>query len=136
MITDWLNTWLSHKPELTVTNAKTYIGKIWAIEHEGKPLIDTEHPCRIFLSQYNARALGELELVDTICHELAHIEHWEHTEEHKELTKTYRTRAIEAIQALLAGHEYFNKFNLKTLEHFQNFDVSYNRELNEYYSKH
>lgn len=84
--TDILKEHLPTIPELKLTNAKGYYGKIH--RENGKVKY-------IALSKYNLDC-GRIDwwedediddLINTICHELAHMLFWDHSTEHTETTK-------------------------------------------------
>jgi hypothetical protein len=79
-------------PKLKLTNAKKYYGQIW----------HTETGYRVDLSSWNLAVNSNLidrddigEIIDTICHEFAHMTHWEHGKDHDELTAAYQ-RYVQA----------------------------------------
>ena len=90
---DILKEYLPSIPEFKLSNAKGYYGQI---EYKGNDEF------LIRLSKWNLDC-GPIhwwdeedihELVETICHEFAHIIYWEHGKEHTELTEVF-TRFVE-----------------------------------------
>ncbi len=86
----YLKEYLPCIPELKITNAKTYYGKIYVSNGEYKA---------IALSKWNLDC-GPIEwwddedfdeLIDTICHEFAHMFFWKHGEDHSKLTESFKT---------------------------------------------
>ncbi len=85
----YLKECLPYIPELKITNAKTYYGKIYV--SNGKYIIA--------LSKWNLDC-GRIEwwdnedfdlLIETICHEFAHMFFWNHGEDHSRLTEDFKT---------------------------------------------
>lgn len=77
-----LRDYLSIIPKLQLTDAKTYYGRICV----------TTNSVTIRLSRWNLdcgcfwEEDDYNELIDTICHEFAHLYFWEHGKEHDETT--------------------------------------------------
>jgi predicted SprT family Zn-dependent metalloprotease len=85
---DILKEHLPFKPELKLTNAKGYYGKI--IMENGN--------AEIILSKWNLEVSEYLieeedidEIIETICHEFAHMFFICHDEDHAELTNAFKT---------------------------------------------
>lgn len=84
-------------PELKLTNAKGYYGKIHC---------KSNNEFTIKLSKFNLDC-GPIEwwdkedveeLIDTISHEFAHMSFWDHGENHSELTNAYKTMILSQLQ--------------------------------------
>lgn len=91
-------------PVLKLTNAKTYYGKIYEENGEFKA---------IALSKWNLDC-GPInwwdkedidELIDTICHEFAHMLCWGHGDEHTKITKEF----VNIVKARLKIRELENR---------------------------
>ncbi|MCT4606653.1 MAG: hypothetical protein N4A64_11220 [Marinisporobacter sp.] len=78
---------ISYVPQLKLTNAKSYYGKIHR-EIDG-------YFSSISLSKHNLDAGAWIDeedihdILDTISHEFAHMDFWEHDEKHSKLTRLY-----------------------------------------------
>ena len=92
-------------PQKWTTNCKVYgylrtcryknvrTGKITE-KHLGLYLNKAYCPCTLkdLLTQDSKKVADEIvELIDTICHELAHMTHHDHSSKHKDLTELYKT---------------------------------------------
>lgn len=84
-------------PELKLTNAKTYCGRIYKSGGRFRA---------IALSKWNLDC-GPIswwdkedieELIDTIAHEFAHMTFWEHGERHSELTNAYKEVILSQLE--------------------------------------
>ena len=83
------------KPELILSNAKGYDGKI--VLGNGKVIIK--------LSKWNLEVSDWLideedinEIVDTICHEFAHMFFWNHDDDHKGLTNAFKSYVLSELK--------------------------------------
>lgn len=82
-------------PPMFISNAKTYNGQI--------EMIGNRIDC-IKLSKYNLGSGFALEdedveqIVETICHEFAHITIWNHSIEHSNLTRKYIKKVVNKIE--------------------------------------
>lgn len=94
---DILKEYLPYKPELKLTNAKSYYGRIYYNRGENGT---------IHLSKFNLYVRPEWieeedieEIIDTICHEFAHI-HFRrgHSEDHQKLTLIFKEMVIENLK--------------------------------------
>ena len=86
---DILKEHLPYIPEVILTNAKTYYGQAYRNREDGIVF-------RISISKFNhidSEWLLDKEdrddIIDTICHELAHILVWEHNDLHKQFTENF-----------------------------------------------
>lgn len=94
------------KPKLVFTKAKTFWGRIRKTQRrevlvglDGKPhtgrLITNYKDIRIssslFYGEFKDQPYEDFlsKIIETICHELAHMTHWNHKEEHTQLTQEY-----------------------------------------------
>lgn len=94
------------KPKLVFTKAKTFWGRIRKTQSrrvlvglDGKPpaegLITNYKDIRIssslFYGEFKDQPYEDFlsKIIETICHELAHMTHWNHKEEHTQLTQEY-----------------------------------------------
>ena len=103
------------KPKLVFTKAKTFWGRIRKTQSrrvlvglDGKPhagmLVNNYKDIRISSSLFYEEFKGQpyedflSKIIETICHELAHMTHWNHKEEHTQLTQEYLDIVGEAIE--------------------------------------
>lgn len=75
-------------PELKITNAKTYMGKINFIDGEFKTISLSKW--NLYVSDWLIDQEDIAEIIDTICHEFAHMYYWEHSKDHEEATETMK----------------------------------------------
>jgi len=87
--TKYLTEYLPNIPELKITNAITYNGRAYKN-------IKTNIVHTVALSKHNlyiSPSFIEEEdvnnIIETICHELAHVLYFDHSEKHKELTESF-----------------------------------------------
>lgn len=78
-ITEILKYFLPHIPSMQVTNAKTYYGSYWRKDNRSS----------IALSALRLLPVDHEELIDTICHELAHTIFPNHSQMHEVATKHF-----------------------------------------------
>jgi len=77
-------------PTLEITNAKTYMGKIDRNRTSQKYL-------KVKISRLHCDEENHIEIINTICHEFAHMEYWEHGEEHTKLINNYMLIISESL---------------------------------------
>lgn len=82
-------------PFLKLSNAKGYRGQIKRIGSWCTSITVSKH---YYDGDYDPKWWFDMEtlldLLDTICHELAHMTYWEHSPEHKELTAKYLEKVM------------------------------------------
>lgn len=103
------------KPKLVFTKANRFWGRIRKTQSrevlvglDGKPhagrLVDNYKDIRIssnlFYEEFKDQPYEDFlpKIIETICHELAHMTHWNHKEEHTQLTQEYLDIVGEAIE--------------------------------------
>lgn len=92
----YLKDYIEELPELKLTNAKTYYGRIYKKSGEITAIALSKHNLEVSPALIEQ---DDIELiVETICHEFAHISHWEHSEEHEELTQAYKNLVLLNIR--------------------------------------
>jgi len=93
-------------PELKITESKKYRGQIEKRQNEFKCIRLSKH----YLLNDDKFGIDEEEreeIIEVICHELAHMLFWDHSEDHTEATKLFKTvvkseLTIRSIESLLA----------------------------------
>lgn len=103
------------KPKLVFTKANRFWGRIRKTQSrevlvglDGKPhagrLVDNYKDIRIssnlFYEVFKDQPYEDFlpKIIETICHELAHMTHWNHKEEHTQLTQEYLNIVGETIE--------------------------------------
>lgn len=76
-------------PKLEIVSVKRYRGQI---EKRGKTFI------KIKISRLDFDTENNTDIINTICHEFAHMEYWEHGEEHTNLTIEYMRKVYEQLR--------------------------------------
>lgn len=91
-----LKDYLPIRPKVQLTQAKTYYGNCYT-----ESLNDKIDKAVIRLSRWNhidqlwlMDHEDHIEIIDTICHELAHLLCFEHCKEHTELTAAFKDHVI------------------------------------------
>lgn len=97
---DILKDYLPYIPQIQLTNAKGYMGQI----------VKKSDTIVIRLSKWNLdcgrfwEQEDIIELIDTICHEFAHMFFWEHGEDHTKMTKAMKQCCLSQLKI-----EYLNE---------------------------
>jgi hypothetical protein len=85
---------IKYKPELKLTYAKGYDGQIKRVKykHNNEYVYVSISLSRfnLYVSDWLIEECDIMDIIDTICHELAHIRVWEHGDAHNELTDRYK----------------------------------------------
>lgn len=84
---EYLEKYLPYKPELKLTNAKKYDGKISI--RSGKVVSISLSKFNLYVNPAWMDNEDLEEIIDTICHEFAHFYFWKHSKENEELTKKF-----------------------------------------------
>lgn len=97
-------------PELKLTNAKSYFGQI---EYNGETFTT------IRLSKWNLVGpewilddVDIIAIIETICHEFAHMNDWEHSEAHQEITTVYTKYCLKVLHPEMDNVDYLIKHHL------------------------
>jgi hypothetical protein len=95
-----LKDFLPFIPELQLTNAKTYCGRIEL--RNGKQIIRLSkwnHVDALWLMDDE----DHIEIIDTICHELAHTIEMKHCKWHDEVTQAFKKVVVNRLEKLERG---------------------------------
>lgn len=85
----YLKEYLPCIPELKLTDAKTYYGKIYIRDNEYKTIALSKWNLDCGPAKWWDNEDFE-ELIDTICHEFAHMYYWEHGENHAKIKEAFK----------------------------------------------
>jgi len=94
---------LPYVPELIITEVEAYIGKSYRTNRVIKQIeLSAYH---LWSGNYATRARKEVteELIETICHEFAHIKYFEHGKAHTDLTQNYIVIINKKFKQLRGG---------------------------------
>lgn len=84
-------------PELKLTNAKSYMGQ--CDKRGAYPVIRISRWNHVD-SEWLADKEDLVEIIDTICHELAHLISMRHDELHKRATKAFKTIVLTKLEIM------------------------------------
>ena len=98
---DCLKIYLPKKPLLRVTNARSYMGQL---ETRNYPAINLKAYCiklskfRLYVNESLRDASDDEDVINTICHELAHMVYNDHGQQHKDLTLKFEDIVLENLK--------------------------------------
>ncbi|MCT4584093.1 MAG: hypothetical protein N4A54_04125 [Peptostreptococcaceae bacterium] len=94
---DYLKEYLPCIPKLKLTNAKTYYGRIYIKNGEFESIALSKWNLDCGRSEWWDKEDIDI-LIETICHEFAHMSIWEHGKDHDELTRLFIILAKSRIE--------------------------------------
>jgi len=99
-----LKDWLPIRPEVQITEAKTYAGRciVERIKYQNrivKATIRLSSYCHMDVLQLMSYE-DHINIIDTICHELAHLRIMKHCKQHTEMTELFKELIIAYFEEL------------------------------------